>query len=585
MDGKWIGSVLGIALLIMQGEALSQESYGLNERHTERLTEAAKISPVTIETAFGENLSLYNGGVRFSNIDASIPGTGPAVEFRRTFHVRDRREEVGGNGDLRGLGDWSIDLPSISGVYARDQGWQLAGSNPYARCSSHNQLRALNGFVPSEYWDGHRLYVPGQVDEDLLANTIAGRPGPTDGLSYPWITKSHWVITCKPTTKNGYPGEAFIAVSPDGVRYHLDWVVKKFYPSLVGYQVRELTSGNHLNLRLARERIYFLVSRVEDRFGNFVDYTYSGEKLTDIVGSDGRFITLSYTGNDVSSASSSLGAVHYEYGTGARTPLLSVTLPDASRWGYASSGELKVEHDAFLESQMPQCRHDAHGGVAFNYEISSPSGAKASYRFEVIRHWRQNVPEECVGWNEGNLSDPSAIRYIRYWQIPLHSDSYSLVQKTITGPGLTNMTWQYSYPSSARPRGFQQLCAQTPTSCPQFKQVLVYGPEPSLTRYKFGTWWGLNDGQLLSIEREADTGTPLRRIENSYVTAQEAQASSFGSVVGSDLHYFKDPLSISIRPLKKTEIVQDGVIFRTVVDSFDAFGRPISVTKSSTPVP
>jgi YD repeat-containing protein len=47
-----------------------------------------------------------------------------------------------------------------------------------------------------------------------------------------------------------------------------------------------------------------MVSRIEDRFGNFVTYTYAGNRLTAITASDGRSITLSYNANGhVTSAS------------------------------------------------------------------------------------------------------------------------------------------------------------------------------------------------------------------------------------------------------------------------------------------
>ena len=64
-------------------------AYGLDQISTERLKDAGKIAPLQIDGAFGDRLSLYSGSVSFENIDVSLPGQGPAVEFRRNRTISD----------------------------------------------------------------------------------------------------------------------------------------------------------------------------------------------------------------------------------------------------------------------------------------------------------------------------------------------------------------------------------------------------------------------------------------------------------------------------------------------------------------
>ena len=77
------------------------------------------------------------------------------------------------------------------------------------------------GFIGPEYWRGTHLHIPGQGAQEVLKRAAAYPGKPTDGAAYPLVTHRNWQIDCLPSLRNA-PGEGFVAVSPEGVRYRLD---------------------------------------------------------------------------------------------------------------------------------------------------------------------------------------------------------------------------------------------------------------------------------------------------------------------------------------------------------------------------
>jgi hypothetical protein len=160
-----------LALLMLCGSALTTgrawADYGVDETAIEWVNRASKVAPASVDTAFGDHLSLYDGSVEFNVVDLSLAGTGPAVELRRSFPVRDTnvREESPiplGAGERVELGDWSLDLPQLSGVFEAMTGWQVNGDAPYARCSSRDRPKDLSMFPADVYWSGNELRIPGK---------------------------------------------------------------------------------------------------------------------------------------------------------------------------------------------------------------------------------------------------------------------------------------------------------------------------------------------------------------------------------------------------------------------------------------
>lgn len=132
------------------------------------------------------------------------------------------------------------------------------------------------GFGIDVRWNG------GNGEELLIADDPAYASSPE--LESPkWMTASRARFTCLAATRNGYPGEAFVGHTPDGKKYFFDWGVER------PYATAKFNDGA-ANRMVARKRVYLLASRVEDRYGNWVTYSYNGYKLNAIESSDGRRI-------------------------------------------------------------------------------------------------------------------------------------------------------------------------------------------------------------------------------------------------------------------------------------------------------
>lgn len=567
----YAAGLLAAAVLMVPTAFAQSQQYGLHEKAIERINGASQVGPLASD-AFGDQLSLFNGSVEFNVVDISIPGNSSLpVELRRRYAIEDRREisDPLGLGYLGGFGEWDIDLPYLKGTFAQSTGWQVSGSSPNSRCSVTNPPSYVGNFDFYDYWQGNFLHIPGQGDSTLLRNPSSKIPDPGNGTVYPWITKSLWRISCKPTTKNGYPGEGFIALSPSGVRYHLDWVVTKATASLRGGYAYQSSSV------LSRENVYFLVSRIEDRFGNAVNYNYAGDKLISITSDDQdatRQISLSYSGNNVVSASSSVGAWTYTY---ASSRLSQVTRPDGSKWAYAADGQLRIStidplpYDDYI-ADCPDNSHDSFG--QFTYQVTHPAGAKATFEFRAMRHYRHNIPKICKKPNSK----------FEYLQIPNYTNSFTLMEKTITGPGLAPMTWSYTY-GNGNTLSFEDFCENSPQWCAPSKLHEVHGPDGVYERYEYGILYGVNEGQLLSKAIGADASSILQTTTYTYFGEDEDMASQpFPAWVGENPLWFSDPFADSgLRPQKELVTAQQSETFTWTANTFNAFGRPVQVTKTS----
>ena len=215
-------------------------------------------------------------------------------------------------------------------------GWQVFGSSPNNRCTVQ-AAPPIEAMPASDYWSGNWLHVPWAGDQIMMDSPATQLPAPTSG-SYPWITKSFWRFSCLASTKNGYPGEGFVAISPEGDKYYFDWVVTKAHSPISKRTGNASGSANSMwevpsgSAYMDRVVVFFLATRIEDRFGNWVTYTYSGDQLSRIDASDGRYIRVAgVSGGNITSVESSVGTWGYSYSTSA----LTVTQPDGGKSTYA----------------------------------------------------------------------------------------------------------------------------------------------------------------------------------------------------------------------------------------------------------
>lgn len=129
------------------------------------------------------------------------------------------------------------------------------------------------------------------------------------------------------------------------------------------------------------------MTRIEDRFGNFVNFHYSGDQLTSISSSDGRLITIqSNTAGYIATANGHQWQYHIQNGH-----LADVTNPDGSKWTYSPFGTYVARVDNpgdaiglayFSPGDMcltPPTYAEYTGATSFN--VTHPSGAQGAFSF------------------------------------------------------------------------------------------------------------------------------------------------------------------------------------------------------------
>jgi YD repeat-containing protein len=545
---------------------------------------------------FGDRVSLYTGALEFVQTDVSLPGN-------NRLPVSVGRRLVAGQESRSGLfGTWDLEIPHLHGVFSDKLGWVPATGLASARCSDFSkpppvqESSGLNGnWSGTEYWHGSFLYIPGQGDQELLKRSSSYPDAPTGNASYtfPVVTRQDWQIRCIASmdSLNGSPGEAFVAVSPDGTEYRFDWMVSRPLPILkktdpapaqdgeallrgemssvsIGDEPSSLMAGDPIVLN--RKEVWILPTRVTDRFGNAVIYTYDPTKkwqVKTIESQDGtgsaRKITFSYLSSDtspvgrVSSISDGTRTWNYSYTSDGKAALQTVTLPDNSAWQLAGLNELQYDINyqgsGTCDSPGIPIQETRTG------EAKHPSGAEAEFVIAPTRHARVGVPRECLTYAEP-MSE--SVVY------PNQFDTYALTTKTISGPGLPAMTWDTTY-SAAMP-GWAPWNGQDGT-----KQVEVRDPDGSSTRHTFGTVYMQTEGQLQLTERFDNSGSPVRSTALNYT--QIALPKGISEQRRGDGEMAARSVETSRR-----EIVQQGTSFVWEATAFNLpFSQPTRVKRSS----
>jgi RHS repeat-associated protein len=547
----------------------------------------------------GDRVNLYNGALEFVHTDVSLPGNSALpVAFVR-------RHSVGRDPMVRGaLADWEIETPSLGGNFGLAQGW-VSSSGSTARCSQFSPppmyvQSGVSFWAAEEFWHGHQLSIPGLPVQEVLRRTAANASAPADGFSWPLVTRDHWQIRCLPTVLNA-AGEGFIAKSPEGVEYRFDWMATRRLPFL--------RDGSGASFQRTEMRL--MATRVTDRFGNSVNYTYSASApwlLSKIEASDGRRIDITYGtvlgASRVFSVSDGTRAWGYSYSS--QGDLSSVTLPDGARW-VLSLRSLVYPYPHHL-GDSATC--DFPGGWPsgeLKGTVTHPSGATAEFSTDYRNHARSSVPRYCIqkvactippggGGGMAKIGGPattagsltqrtpltmrisgsaaaanqssciSAAEYPR-WQ--RDSTSQTLLAKSIIGPGLAPLKWTYNYPNQA---GTWSPC----TGCTGTKWVDVTDPRGIVTRHVFGNTFQVNDGQLLSVHEGWNGSTALRSTQYRYTAS-----GSWPEPAGLSVAEHTDYVAARHRPQDQRMIQQDAVSFVRQVNSFDGRARPVHVTRSS----
>ena len=411
------------------------------------------------------------------------------------------------------------------------------------------------------------MHIPGEGARELYKNDQPKVPAVTDGQSYPWITRDFYRIKCAASTINGYAGESFVAVSPQGIKYHFNH----------GSHVLASTLGKGSEYpweTAERIHVYLRATKVEDRFGNYVDYNYSGNQLTSITSSDGRSISITYANGKISQAVANNRTWTYSYRP--RTMyvfeiLKTVGRPDGSSWNFGWVGMPEPAYGSYIpsEEERPDCPEiPGEGGVTL-LTMQHPSGAVGEFSLASTRHRRDGVPGTCIVRGPGYQA----------WTIQNYFDNYALVAKKITGSSVAPLNWAYDYETGSL--NVSQVMGDC-IGCNTTKDVIVVDPDGTTNTYRYGVTYGANEGQLLRVETKDSSGTVRRIATKTYMTGSAVPSMLFTPVYGLNYTGISDPLSSSLRPVVATTIAQDSVTYSTATSGFDAFARAGTAVKSNT---
>lgn len=287
--------ITSLTLLFAAGSALAQSPLAPYVEHEKRLRAAQQTAPLTSEL-FGDSVSLYNGSTEFQVTDVDVPGNNSLpVRLSRRFKVESMKEVE----PLGGFGVWDIDVPYMYGTFDARYLWNVSSNGASRRCSQDWRPKTNHPVTLREIWHGNMMHIPGRGDVEVLASNL---PSPSDGHTYTRAASGFFRFRCKDATENGYPGEGFIAVDTAGTRYTFDVGIER------GAGVVKMPG-----LNVGRRKVFLMASHVEDRFGNWVKYSYSGSQLVSISSSDGRHIGISWSDGTIAEVTSHGRVWRYAY--------------------------------------------------------------------------------------------------------------------------------------------------------------------------------------------------------------------------------------------------------------------------------
>jgi YD repeat-containing protein len=579
-DAVWLRRIgAAVVLCAWAGQVGAVEPY---QEYRKRI-EAAQNMTALKNNLFGDSVSLYNGKTDFSVTDIDLPGNnGLPVRLSRNFSVELHLtgSATSFNANLEGAGGWNVDVPYISGTFA-------SGGSSWAdtRCSVSMVPTVPGGFSLTDIWQGNSIHIPGGGDRTMLG-LESNTPKPSDGVTRKWTTSQRDAIDCIPMV-SGLTGEGFRVTTTDGVRYSFNQAVSR----LAGTMRKSLGLGGAA--QASRTKIYVLATKAEDRFGNWVQYQYDANgHPTRIWSSDGREITLTYSGMNLTSASANGRTWSYGYGSvtgasGTQTRLTSVTLPDSSKWTYGYSNALDPSAVTWDGNSTSNCAEQPpETGWNFTLTAMHPSGATGSFVFSNVRHYRSGVHMSQCLQRVNNTNGEGGVPENNYYYelgVPNFFDVMTLTGKTISGPGITTpLQWTYSYGG-----GYQGLwgssgtAANYPcTTCATEKEVVVVNPDQTRIKYRYGFEYAFNEGKLLGSSTLDAAGNVVSTSATTYMTTAQAAAQSFAPRYGL-IYNGDDPSSAQVLPETGTVIQQDGASYQSTTISFDTLARPVSVTKAS----
>lgn len=438
----------------------------------------------------------------------------------------------------------------------------------------------------------------------------SARPSPQDGRQYLWLTPGNTYFSCLDSIRNG-SGQGFFAVTSDGTKYWFDHMAQ-FHEDSVSMP---LTDNRSRIVHRKKNSLY--VSRVEDRFGNWVQYSYSNAynqplKIDSIAASDGRRIAFNYNQEGyISSVSDGSRVLTYSYQrfgpNGSSISLSGVALPDGTSWAYEFSGLASLRITS-LPDDMRKCISSpiaAERDQEVVGTVTHPSGAKGTFVVGLRQMGRTNVPIICGNYSE-SVNPPGLVIYEQddYLIIPAVWWSWVPKFKVVEGAGLSRGEWSYTFTGGGswryRPGQTKPICQSLDclepicvSDCVGRRIAEVVSPGGSWERYEYGNSYLYNEGHLLRYDVGSGPNNVMKSVFSRY---NHLEGQSYGARLGRSPHRRSDAVaSTYVRPLIEERVDQQGHSFVWSVDRgcasagvycFDSLARPTRTIRSGLlPVP
>jgi RHS repeat-associated protein len=510
----------------------------------------------------GESIDYFTGQTDFVTTDVSLPGSNALpVALGRRYHVTNHA-----GGVLQGaFGDWDLEVPHVEGVFATSVGWTVAAGNVDARCTYFGApppatvtTGTVTTSVPAaEYSLGFTAVIPGYGRHELLLRASAS---PAPAGPHPVTTKDLWAVSCAQRANAAdphIPDEGFVVTTPDGVTYTFTQGYSRPYSPL--QRPADTTTAGAM-ATVDRVQYWLMPSTITDRYGNTVTYQYGATAgfigLQSIQSSDGRGITLHYSGDHVSSISDGTRGWGYQY---AGERLTAVTLPDNSGWviNFANLDAAQWTYASPTCTLLPSPSQ----GAAVVGTIQHPSGAFGTFTFQPTRHGRNGAPATCLANSVGRAFAPTE---------PAVYDVLSMIKKQITGPNVPGtLTWNLAYAGC------------TASSCASSTTTTITDARSYNTLYTFGAQYGVNgsgnEGMLLRKQSGGSGTYP----QDEQFTYYNASGNPYPGVIGTPSQVRGDISELgSLRPMQSRTLTRDGASYTRTLSSPDAYGFSQSITRT-----
>lgn len=463
-------ALAGTTLNSAQGQVYSFQTYG------KELARREAVAPMPEGFGqFGESIDFNSGSVAFRKTLVELRGNNSlrvAADFE--YRTWDRP-------DWPPRYEWRRALPYIVGIHSVENeasGWVVGNITAYTkqRCSDPLKLGVatkvrsskppVDNFIPEDYWDGNSLV---GVEGGGIIRPLDSAEPTLAGANIQWSTNEGWRFSCYLLPDGS---EGFIGHKPNGDKY--------YFGIPEAGDVMQIRSNWHNDADTWLEVAPYKMplTRIEDRFGNWVNYTSN-----QIVSSDGRTITFETTPNGMNVSAN--GQTWTIVGDA------EVTNPDGSAWSISQMGTISKSNSADdLCVNQKSIALGYSGQIVVTVKLES--GAKGVFAIQPRRHGYSQVRYRCNLITSYGPSYPEMSDFV---------DEISLVSREVQGPGVQSVLHSIDYGpvnacySPVTGVAVPDVCT---TSSPTTRTVTVTGSDNSYMQYVFGNNVRINSGLLIS---------------------------------------------------------------------------------------